>query len=83
MLALDSLLKLPGSTRYNSVPRHPEHRPQRPRYPYPFKEDKVTIGLGVLTADSVILAADTQISWENYFLKTGEGKVSWYPNQNN
>lgn len=48
------------------------------RYPRgKFKEDRVTIGVGILTSDSVVLAADTQMSWTDFFLKTGEGKVSW------
>lgn len=48
------------------------------RYPCGFKErNKVTIGVGILTPDSVVLAADTQMSWTDFFMKTGEGKVSW------
>ena len=37
----------------------------------------MTIGVGILTPDSVVLAADTQMSWTDFFMKTGEGKVSW------
>jgi hypothetical protein len=39
-------------------------------------KDQVTIALGILAHDSVVIAADTQITMPDY-LKTGQGKIAW------
>lgn len=44
------------------------------RYPWKLKEDRVTIALGILTDNGVVIAADTQIGITNY-LKVGQGKI--------
>jgi hypothetical protein len=47
------------------------------RYPlWKPKDNQVTIALGILAHDSVVIAADTQMTYPDY-LKTGQGKIAW------
>jgi hypothetical protein len=47
------------------------------RYPSgKLKEDRVTIALGILASDAIILAADTQVGVTDY-LKMDQGKISY------
>jgi hypothetical protein len=41
-----------------------------------FKEDRVTIGLGILANNAVIIASDTQVGITDY-MKTQQGKISY------